>query len=71
MMSFKLSSNKLIGLFFILLALYIFKSQLREDMAGNVGSIVQLAAGNADGGYTSIRPVRQRGMYFDNPSWSR
>lgn len=64
-------SNKVLGFLCILLALYIFKSQLREDMSGNVGSIVQLVAGNSEGGHYSVRPVRQRGEYFYNPSWSR
>lgn len=52
-----------------LLIKYIFKST--ENFAGGFGARIQLAAGNSQGGHYSIRPVRQRGMYFNNPSWTR
>ena len=42
-----------------------------ETAAGNIGTIIQLNTSNAHGFNPNIRPVRQRGMYFNNPSWIR
>jgi len=62
--------------FFILVAILVGLMLIRsysgliENASGSVGTITQLNASNI--AYVgNIRPVRQRGMFFNNPSWNR
>jgi hypothetical protein len=51
----------------VLLSTFFFGGAL-ENFAGSPATITQL---NANSGRRNIRPVRQRGIYFGNPSWHR
>lgn len=59
-------------IFFAILAAIAFLSsyKLIENASGSIGTLTQLQASNVNY-VTNIRPVRQRGMYFNNPSWNR
>lgn len=42
------------------------------ENAGNPGTLIQLTSSSFTNPYGyGVRPVRQRGMYFGSPSWTR
>lgn len=43
----------------------------KERFSGSPATITQLSANSGLPIISSIRPVRQRGIYFGNPSWHR
>jgi hypothetical protein len=63
--------RQLLILFGILVTIALLKSnRLIENASGSIGTITQLQASNVEY-VTNLRPVRQRGMFFNNPSWDR
>ena len=63
----------MINIQLILISIIILMALFPTIEHANLGVLNQLQTSSADMqyNYSTIRPVMQRGMYYNNPGWSR